>query len=105
MRIPLLSIRFNTLYKDKTISCDLRCDKDNFIKHFELNKLDNSGEFMVSVIVTGRFFGLILLIAMLVILILFMNRASKGKVERVRKLPAIEAMDDAVGRAIELGKP
>ena len=60
---------------------------------------------MVAIFVTGRLGGFVLLLLITILLLYFMDRARKGKIETVRKLPPIEALEDAVGRAIELGKP
>ncbi|TYB30457.1 MAG: hypothetical protein FXF47_09195, partial [Candidatus Mcinerneyibacterium aminivorans] len=38
-------------------------------------------------------------------LIYFTNQSRKGKLFHVRKIPGLEAVDDAVGRATELGRP
>jgi len=48
---------------------------------------------------------LFLLLVLTALVYYFQNRASQGHVEVVRKLPPLEAIDTAIGRAIELGKP
>jgi hypothetical protein len=60
---------------------------------------------MNTLLISGRTFGLILLIIMFILFLFFMYRASGGNIEKVRKLPPLEAMEDAVGRAIETGRP
>lgn len=60
---------------------------------------------MVSIIIEGRLIGLIFLIALAVLLWYFTDRASKGKIENIRRLPAFDALEEAVGRAIEQGRP
>lgn len=60
---------------------------------------------MVLFFVTGRFVGFLVISLMTILLLYFMEKAKKGEVESVRKLSPIEALEDAVGRAIELGKP
>lgn len=60
---------------------------------------------MVWILVDGRLSGLLLLLLLLGLMLFYMDRAKKGKLETVRKLAPIEALEEAVGRAIELGKP
>ena len=50
----------------------------------------------------GRLFGLLLLILIFVLAINFMGQA---KVPHIRRVPALDAIEDAVGRATEMGKP
>lgn len=47
-------------------------------------------------------------VAMLVFTVLFLwkvSSAKRGQVPKIRRLPALDAIDEAVGRATELGKP
>lgn len=46
-----------------------------------------------------------LLIVMMALTYLLMDRAKRGKVPSVRKLAALDALKEAVGRATEMGKP
>lgn len=60
---------------------------------------------MISFIIEGRLMGLIFLIALAILLWYYTDKASKGKPETIRRLPAFDALDEAVGRAIEQGRP
>lgn len=53
----------------------------------------------------GRRFTLLLLIVYFIAFYIFVKRAEKGKVPSVRTIPAIAAIDEAVGRAAEMGRP
>lgn len=54
---------------------------------------------------SGRVSSFILLIILWVAYIFYMEQAKKGKVPKTRRFPALEAMDEAVGRAAEMGRP
>lgn len=60
---------------------------------------------MVWFFANGRLAGLVVLLVLTALMLFFMDRASKGKTEQVRKLAGVEAIEEAVGRAVELGKP
>ena len=60
---------------------------------------------MSSIIVEGRLTGLVFLLALAILLYYFMDKAAKGKPETIRRLPAFDAMEEAVGRAVEQGRP
>jgi len=53
----------------------------------------------------GGVMALIFLITMYILLYYFVLRAKKGKLPTVRTLEAILAIDEAVGRAAEMGRP
>jgi hypothetical protein len=55
-------------------------------------------------ILTGRRFELVTLVVICVIIYYFIYRSRKGRVPEIRTLPAIDALEEAVGRAVELGK-
>ena len=55
-------------------------------------------------LVEGRKIGLLTMIVMISLLWYFMTRAGKGKLEAVRRLHVIDAIDEAVGRAVETGR-
>jgi len=59
----------------------------------------------MSILVEGRTIGLLVLLVMAFLLWYFMNQATKGKVESVRRLPVMDAMEEAVGRSVEMGRP
>ena len=53
----------------------------------------------------GRIFGLLVLIYIFVVIIYFVDRSSKGRVPRLRRVPGLEMVDEAIGRATEMGRP
>ena len=55
--------------------------------------------------IAGRQFGLVLLVAMLLVIFLTILRAKKWKLPYFRKLAALDAIEEAVGRAVEMGRP
>jgi hypothetical protein len=55
--------------------------------------------------VAGRRFELIILCLICLLMYYFIERAKRGTVPVIRPIPAIEALDEAVGRAVELGRP
>jgi len=58
------------------------------------------------IIRTGTYFDLILLLVLLVASWYYMNKALRGeKLPSLRKIPAIDAIDEGVGRSIEEEKP
>ncbi|RKX69735.1 hypothetical protein DRP43_04090 [candidate division TA06 bacterium] len=54
---------------------------------------------------TGKLVVLFLIIIYLSILIYFIHAAKKGKALFIRKIAGLDALDEAVGRATEMGKP
>lgn len=50
-------------------------------------------------------FALLLLIITAVVLWLYMDRAKKGIYPKIRRIPALDAIEEAVGRAVEMGRP
>ncbi|MEM0211086.1 MAG: DUF6754 domain-containing protein, partial [Candidatus Methanomethylicia archaeon] len=59
----------------------------------------------VEQIVAGRYLDLALLILMWVGAILVMNALKRGWTLKWRKIAGLEALEEAVGRAAEMGKP
>jgi len=57
------------------------------------------------VLVSGRIFSLISLILISAAVLLMIRRAKQGKVPRIRRLAGLDAIDEAVGRATEMGRP
>jgi len=53
----------------------------------------------------GRQAGFVLVLSMLIVIYWAMNRARKGKAPFFRKLAAIDALEECVRRAVEMGKP
>lgn len=56
-------------------------------------------------LVQGRTVTFVLCIGMIIVITIFARRAKKGKLPRIRKLPPLEAVDEAVQRAAEMGRP
>lgn len=53
----------------------------------------------------GRIFGLLVLIFVFAAVIYFVDRAAKGRVPRLRRVAGLDMMDEAIGRATEIGRP
>lgn len=53
----------------------------------------------------GRVISLISIVIMFAIVYFMLRKAEKGKVPYIRRIPALDAIDEAVGRATELGRP
>ena len=56
-------------------------------------------------LVAGRRFELIVLSLICLLMYYFIERAKRGLVPEIRPIPALQAFDEAVGRAVELGRP
>ena len=59
----------------------------------------------MSVIVEGRILGFIILVATFATYYYLIYQVKKGRQIRLRRLPAIDGIDEIVGRAVELGRP
>jgi len=59
----------------------------------------------MAVLQSGRVSGLLILIYLISMVILFALRAGRGKVPRLRRIPGLDAIDEAIGRAAEMGRP
>lgn len=55
--------------------------------------------------VAGKQTTFLLFALFLVVAVYYMQRAKTGRVPQVRRIPGLDAIDEAVGRATELGKP
>jgi len=55
--------------------------------------------------VEGRVAQFVILIVLCAAVIYFVERARRGKVPKIRKLAGLDAIDEAVGRATETGRP
>ena len=60
---------------------------------------------MTGIFVEGRTSGFIALVILAILLWFFIRRAERGNIEVIRKLAPLEAMEEGVGRAIEMGRP
>jgi hypothetical protein len=58
-----------------------------------------------SIIYTDRLNVLFYIIAFLLLFLLLLRRARKGKPLFFRQIPGLKALDEAIGRATEMGKP
>jgi len=54
---------------------------------------------------TGRINALVAIVVFLCLLLYFVSTAKKGKSLFIRRIAGLDALDDAVGRATEMGKP
>lgn len=60
----------------------------------------------MSVLISGRTMAFVLLISSIIIIMYMTNLVSKGKKYTVKKsFPALDAISEAIGRAVELGRP
>lgn len=59
----------------------------------------------MSILVAGRIIELVFLLVFTVAIAYAMYSAKHGKLPTIRRLPAIDALDEVVGRATEMGKP
>jgi len=59
----------------------------------------------MSILIEGRIFGLICLAIIMLAVVYYIQRAKTGKVPAVRRVPGIDAIDEAIGRAVEMGRP
>lgn len=55
--------------------------------------------------VTGNRFALLALLIFFILIYYTINQAGKGKIPNIRHLPALDAIEEAVGRAAEMGRP
>jgi len=56
-------------------------------------------------VVSGNFIGLLMLVVIMGATVYFTKRAQGGKVQPIRRVPGIDAMDEAIGRSVEMGRP
>ena len=62
-------------------------------------------EIMSQVIQSGRIVDTIVLIIISALSLFFIWRARKGYTFNLQRLPAVEAIEEAIGRAVEMGRP
>lgn len=55
--------------------------------------------------VDGRIAQFVIVVVLCAAPLFFIERARRGKVPKIRKLPGLDAIDEAVGRATEMGRP
>ena len=56
-------------------------------------------------LISGRIFGLICLIIITAAVSYYIKQAQAGNVPKLRRIPGVEAIDEAIGRAVEMGRP
>jgi hypothetical protein len=56
-------------------------------------------------LIEGRLFGMILLLVIMAAVAYFIKSAERGRVPKIRRVAGIDAIDEAIGRAVEMGKP
>jgi hypothetical protein len=56
-------------------------------------------------IVEGRTFGLLMAIVAAILALYFFNESQKGKVRQIRRVPGLDALDEAINRSVEMGRP
>jgi hypothetical protein len=54
---------------------------------------------------TGKLGGFILLIVLSALVVLVIQRSRKGKVPQIRRLAGLDAIEEAIGRCAEMGRP
>jgi len=56
-------------------------------------------------LITGRLFGLISIVIVVVAILWFMQRSLLGKIPKLRRLPAVDVITELLGRCVEMGRP
>ena len=59
----------------------------------------------MEILFEGRVISLLLTVFLFVALLLLIERAKKGTFPQIRRLPPLDAIDEAIRRAVEMGKP
>lgn len=59
----------------------------------------------MAILIAGRIFGFICLLVIMAAVAYFIQSAKAGRVPQIRRVPGIDAMDEAIGRAVEMGRP
>lgn len=60
---------------------------------------------LIAMITTGRIFDLVIILIVFGFTVYFIWRARRGRVSQLVKLPAVDAFEEGVGRAVEMGRP
>jgi hypothetical protein len=60
---------------------------------------------LTSIIVNGRVVDLIIFLVIMISMYLTIQQAKTGKAVKIRALPAFDAIEEAIGRAVEAGRP
>jgi hypothetical protein len=56
-------------------------------------------------LISGRIFGLVCLLVIMGAVAYYIKQSQGGKVPKLRRIPGIDAIDEAIGRAVEMGRP
>jgi hypothetical protein len=56
-------------------------------------------------LIAGRMFGLLLLAVIMAAVAYYIKAAEGGRIPKLRRVAGIDAIDEAIGRAVEMGKP
>ncbi len=59
----------------------------------------------MAILQSERLFGFACLLVIMAAVAYYIKSAEKGKVPKVRRVAGIDAIDEAIGRAVEMGKP
>jgi hypothetical protein len=59
----------------------------------------------MAILIAGRIFGFICLLIIMLAVVYYIQRAKAGAVPEVRRVAGIDAIDEAIGRAVETGRP
>ena len=59
----------------------------------------------MAILIAGRIFGLICLLIIMLSVVYYIQRAKAGAVPKVRRVAGVDAIDEAIGRAVETGRP
>jgi hypothetical protein len=57
------------------------------------------------IIVAGRLFSLFIMLVIWVATVYIINEVKKGKTFEIRRVPGLDAIDEALGRCVETGRP
>jgi len=59
----------------------------------------------MSIIIVGRTLGLLTLVVIVGSILYFMQQSYSGKIPKLRRLQAIDAIEEIIGRCVEMGRP
>ena len=56
-------------------------------------------------IIAGRLVSFVTLLFLVAAILFFIQRAATGKIPSLRRLPAVDSIDEIIGRCVEMGRP
>jgi hypothetical protein len=59
----------------------------------------------MALIIAGRALGIILLIIIVAAILWYMQQSYSGNIPNLRRLPAVDVIDEILGRCVEMGRP